>query len=107
MILEFLKINWDNIVLVVAGVGAYFKGRGAKKSNEKSLELTNLSTVRGMEKQLIQDLKDQCEEFREIIEMNKIIISQKDEIIEEQKKILSKQKRSLAGFVKKFGELTH
>lgn len=84
------QIEW--IAGAIAAVIAFFGGRKSKKITDRAGELENLEKVRMMEKQLVDDVKSQVTELREINQGLQLIIEQKDEIIERQQEVIDQQR---------------
>lgn len=102
---HFLLENNEWLIGIVTTIMAWFGGRKLKNSNEKNAELQNLLTIREMEKQLVEDARQNSEELREIIKEMQDIIDNKDNVINEQKALLLKQRIELEKYKKKYGEL--
>jgi len=84
------QIEW--IAAGIAAVISFFGGRKSKKISDKTSELENLEKVRLMEKQLVDDVKKQVDELREINTGLQVIIEQKDEIIDKQQEVIDQQR---------------
>ena len=63
--MEFLIDNKELLLSALTGIIAFVTGRKTKKINEKSAELQNLETVRVVEKQLLQDMREQIDKLIE------------------------------------------
>lgn len=71
----------NEIGLIIGGIAAFFTGRRMKKSEVQSSELENIKTVREIEKQLLQDVKDQVQELiKTKEELERIIKEQRERI---------------------------
>lgn len=77
---------------IIASVVMFFTGRKSKKISEESSQLQNLKTIRELEKQLVEDVKNQIIELREINTGLLLLIEEKDEIIDKQQEIIDQQR---------------
>ena len=102
--MNFIEENWQGLLGVIGTAGAYVGGLKMRKQNEHTKDLENLSTIRLMEKQLIEDSRAAADELREIITEMKALIAQKDAIISSQNDIIRKQKRILNKYIKEYGD---
>lgn len=106
----------ENIEYLIAGLTAIVGWLGgwrmkaqdlkSKHLNNVAEELSNLATIREMEKKLLADAKSQCDELREIIAEMKQVIEDKDLLLKEQRQLISRQKMFLCSYQKKYGKIT-
>jgi hypothetical protein len=80
---EFISKNWEVIAGLIGTSSLFFSGLKFKRQNEKTTELENLKTVRGIEKSLLEDMRVQIDELvklnnylKGIVEIQTIQIAQ-------------------------------
>lgn len=95
MILKFIIDNIELFIGLITTFLGYWFGSKTRKNQEKSGELQNLITLRQVEKQLINDMKNSIKEYQEVITNLNAIIEKKDEIIARLKAIVDKQQKEL------------
>jgi len=82
--IEFLQNNWDNLVLAIGGVGAYFGGRKLKRIEEKK---AGSDAVVSMQKAYNEFVIDQKERYNELKEELNYVRSELKEVKEESKSL--------------------
>lgn len=89
---QWLLDNWEIIAGLIGSALTYLLGTKKRKTEGKTTELENLQTIRDLEKQIVDDVKSQIDELREINNGLQVLIEQKDEIIEKQQNVIDQQR---------------
>tara|TARA_R110000803_G_scaffold60048_1_gene119122 strand:- start:719 stop:1048 length:330 start_codon:yes stop_codon:yes gene_type:complete len=89
MILEFLKTNWDNVVIALGGVGAYFGGLKIKRINEKQADTDALGSMQNAYNEFVIDQKERYTELK--FELN--YVSEELKLVKEESKNLKEEVR--------------
>lgn len=63
--IEIIKANWDNIVLVFGGVGAYFGGRKMKKIDERKAGSDAVVSMQTAYNEFVLDQKERYNELKD------------------------------------------
>lgn len=87
----FIAKNWEILIGLIGTFGLFVSGLKLKHQNEKTTELENLKTVRTIEKDLLNDMKNQIEE---LVKLNNYL-----------KGIVETQTKQLSKYQKQFGEI--
>lgn len=82
--LDFLQNNWDNFILAIGGVGAYFGGRKMKRIEEKK---AGSDAVVSMQTAYNEFVIDQKERYNELKEELNYVRSELKEVKEESKSL--------------------
>jgi len=89
--MDFIQNNWKIIAEMIGGIVIFFAGRKSKKQSEKTDELENIKIVRQIEKDLLDDMREEIKE----------LITIKNEL-----EAVNKSLRCLLhGYEKKYGKL--
>ena len=89
MIIEFLKTNWDNVIIAFGGVGAYFGGLKMKTINEKKADTDALGSMQNAYNEFVIDQKERYTELK--FELN---------YVREELKVVKEESRDLKTEVK-------
>lgn len=65
MIVDFFKMNWDNIIIALGGVGAYFGGLKMKSINEKKAGSDAVISMQAAYNEFVIDQKERYTELKE------------------------------------------
>jgi predicted nuclease with TOPRIM domain len=65
MILDFLQTNWDNLILAIGGIGAFFGGRKLKQIDEKKAGSDALNSMQLAYNEFVIDQKERYKELKE------------------------------------------
>lgn len=82
--IDFLQGNWDNLVLAIGGVGAYFGGRKLKRIEEKK---AGSDAVVSMQLAYNEFVIDQKERYNELKEELNYVRGELKEVKEESKSL--------------------
>lgn len=63
--IDFLQGNWDNLVLAIGGVGAYFGGRKLKRIEEKKAGSDAVVSMQTAYNEFVLDQKERYNELKE------------------------------------------
>ena len=63
--IDFLQNNWDNLVLAIGGVGAYFGGRKLKRIEEKKAGSDAVVSMQAAYNEFVLDQKERYTELKE------------------------------------------
>lgn len=63
--LDFLQNNWDNFILAIGGVGAYFGGRKMKRIEEKKAGSDAVVSMQEAYNEFVIDQKERYNELKE------------------------------------------
>ena len=88
--LDFLQNNWDNLVLAIGGVGAYFGGRKIKRIEEKKAGSDAVVSMQTAYNEFVLDQKERYNELKE--ELNYVRGELKE--VKEESKSLREEVRS-------------
>lgn len=63
--IDFLQSNWDNLILAIGGVGAYFGGRKLKRIEEKKAGSDAVVSMQTAYNEFVLDQKERYNELKE------------------------------------------
>ena len=88
---KFFLENWTELSLTMGGIIAYFTGRKQRKSDETTIALDNIDTIRKIEKKLVLDMEAQIEKWLKYGDRLETVIE--------------RQRKTIRAYEEKYGKL--